>query len=71
MTDRDPGDEHVDGRPLILVTHQYGGCWIGVHPPLFRGRRVGVDHDGGDEDDYHNYVPSVHPGIGLHLWAPR
>ena len=69
----DHGDESGPAPGFIphLWTISCGPAWFGVHPSLLYIRPPEPDHDPGDEDDHRNYVPSVHPGIGLRVWAPR
>lgn len=74
MTDHDPGDENVRDyvRPWwVDCIFRTGEPWIGMHSSLIYIRPPAPGHDAGDEDDYHNYIPSVHRSIGLRLWAPR
>jgi len=70
--DSDPGDE-ADNKPFPhwkFVQHRIGGCWVGMHPSLIHIWPPDEDHDGGDEDDFHNYIPST-GRTGLPLWDPR
>lgn len=74
--DHDPGDEHCDSRWISFPRSHVRceGIIEGVYPPLFYEHYyipVGEDQDGGDEDDYHNYLPSVDRRIGLRCWWPR
>ena len=73
IVDHDTGDESKgEGRPDWWDWRfAQGEGLLSVDSSMWIFDEPKPDQDAGDEDDFMNYVPSVHPAIGMRCWVDR